>query len=86
MTTDERIEFLMQSTASHDRQLGELTEKIDRLATDWNDRFNKLLSLVETDAGTIRSLALMAEGHHKAAPAASKPSMSSLPWVTIREK
>lgn len=61
MTIDERIEFLMQSSESHDRQLGELTEKIDRLAAEWNDRFNKLLSLIETDAENIRSLARIAE-------------------------
>ncbi len=29
MTIDERIEFLMQSIESHDRQLGELAERMD---------------------------------------------------------
>jgi ABC-type transporter Mla subunit MlaD len=32
MTLDERIEFLMQSLESHDRQIGELTGQIGELA------------------------------------------------------
>lgn len=31
MTIDERIEFLMQSIESHDRQIGELVERMDAL-------------------------------------------------------
>ena len=31
---DERIEFLMQSIASHDRQLGELVERMDKTAAN----------------------------------------------------
>jgi hypothetical protein len=30
MTLDERIEFLMQSIESHDRQIGELVERMDK--------------------------------------------------------
>jgi hypothetical protein len=30
MSIDERIEFLMQSIESHDRQIGELVERMDR--------------------------------------------------------
>jgi ABC-type transporter Mla subunit MlaD len=30
MTVDERIEFLMQSIESHDRQIGELVERMDK--------------------------------------------------------
>jgi hypothetical protein len=30
MTIDERIEFLMQSIESHDRQIGELVERMDK--------------------------------------------------------
>jgi hypothetical protein len=32
MTTDERIEFLIQSIESHDRQIEELTANLARLA------------------------------------------------------
>jgi chromosome segregation ATPase len=32
MTIDERVEFLMQSIESHDRQIGELAERMDQLA------------------------------------------------------
>ena len=31
MTIDERIEFLIQSSESHDRQIGELVEHMDQL-------------------------------------------------------
>jgi hypothetical protein len=31
MTIEERVEFLTQSIESHDRQLGELVERMDRL-------------------------------------------------------
>jgi methyl-accepting chemotaxis protein len=31
MTVEERVEFLTQSIESHDRQLGELVERMDRL-------------------------------------------------------
>lgn len=30
MTIEERVEFLIQSIESHDRQIGELVEKIDK--------------------------------------------------------
>jgi len=34
MTIDERIEFLMQSIESHDRQIGELMERMDKTAAN----------------------------------------------------
>jgi chromosome segregation ATPase len=34
MTVDERIEFLMQSIESHDRQIGELVERMDKTAAN----------------------------------------------------
>jgi hypothetical protein len=33
MTFEERVEFLMQSTESRDRQLGEITDKLAKLTT-----------------------------------------------------
>ena len=33
MSLDERLEFLTQSAESHDRQIGELTGKVDSLAS-----------------------------------------------------
>jgi hypothetical protein len=37
MTIDERIEFLMQSIESHDRQLGELAERMDNTGAYINE-------------------------------------------------
>jgi hypothetical protein len=44
MTIDERIEFLMRSIESHDRQIGELTEAVA-----------KLVSVTNEDATAIRT-------------------------------
>jgi len=63
MTIEERVAFLIQSTESHDRQIGDLTDKFANMSAEWNARFNKLLSLVEIDAENIRSLARTAEAH-----------------------
>jgi hypothetical protein len=49
MTLDERIEFLMQSIESHDRQIGELTDAI-----------TKLVAVTNEDAIAIRTLARVA--------------------------
>lgn len=54
MTIDERIEFLVQSIESHDRQIGELTDSI-----------SKLVAVTNEDASAIRTLARLAEVHEK---------------------
>jgi hypothetical protein len=54
MTIDERIEFLMQSIESHDRQIGELTDAI-----------TKLVAVTNEDATAIRTLARVADRHEK---------------------
>jgi hypothetical protein len=54
MTIDERIEFLVQSSESHDRQIGELTGAI-----------TKLVAVTNEDATAIRTLARIAEAHEK---------------------
>ena len=46
MTIDQRIEFLVQSIESHDRQIGELTDAI-----------TKLVAVTNEDATAIRTLA-----------------------------
>ena len=56
MTIEERVEFLHQSIESHNAQLGEITDKLATMATDWNARFDKLLKLVETGAETMGKL------------------------------
>ena len=52
MTIDERIEFLIQSIESHDRQIGELTANVAQLVTVSNQ-----------DAASIRTLARIADVH-----------------------
>ena len=52
MTPDERIEFLIQSIESHDRQIGELTANMARL-----------VEVTNQDAIAIRTLARIAEAH-----------------------
>jgi len=54
MTIDERLEFLVQSSESHDRQIGELTDAI-----------TKLVAVTNEDATAIRTLARIAETHEK---------------------
>jgi hypothetical protein len=54
MTVDQRIEFVMQSIESHDRQIGELTDAIA-----------KLVAVTNEDATAIRTLARIAESHEK---------------------
>jgi hypothetical protein len=54
MTIDERIEFLVQSSESHDRQIGELTDAI-----------TKLVAVTNQDATAIRTLARIAEAPEK---------------------
>jgi hypothetical protein len=54
VTIEERIEFLMQSIESHDRQIGELTGAITQLVKVSND-----------DATAIRTLARIADAHER---------------------
>jgi chromosome segregation ATPase len=68
MTIDERIEFLMQSIESHDRQIGELTGQISELKDQIGDltkAVNKLVNVSNEDATAIRTLARIAEAHEK---------------------
>ena len=52
MTIDGRIEFLVPSIESRDRQIGELTDAITRLVAISNE-----------DANAMRTLARIAEAH-----------------------
>jgi hypothetical protein len=61
MTIDERIEFLMQSIESHDRQIGELTDKVDKVT----DAVAKLVRVTNDDATAIRTLARIADVHEQ---------------------
>jgi hypothetical protein len=54
MTIEERIEFLMQSIESHDRQIGDITDAI-----------NKLVAVTSQDATAIRTLARIADAHEQ---------------------
>lgn len=75
MSFEERMEFLTHSIESHDRQIGELTEKVDRVA-DKVDRVantverltgavEKLVDVTNQDATSIRALARIAEIHER---------------------
>jgi hypothetical protein len=59
MTIDQRMEFLMQSIESRDRQLGGLTDKLDRVT----DAIDKLVKVTNEDASAIRTLARIADAH-----------------------
>jgi TolA-binding protein len=61
MTIEERVEFLMQSTESHDRQIGELTGQI----RDLKDSITQLVHVTNEDATAIRTLARVAEAHER---------------------
>ena len=61
MTIDERLEFLMQSIESHDRQIGELTGQVGELTK----AVSKLVGVSNEDATAIRALARIAEVHEK---------------------
>ena len=52
MTIDERIQFVVKSIESHDRQIGELTDAI-----------TKLVAVSNEDATGIRTLARIPEAH-----------------------
>jgi hypothetical protein len=55
------MEFLKQSIASHDRQIGELT---DRLAAQ-TANIDKLVEVTNRDATAIRQLAAIALRHEE---------------------
>jgi hypothetical protein len=61
MTMEARIEYLMQSIESHDRQIGELTHKVDKVT----DAVEKLVRVTNEDATAIRTLARIAEAHER---------------------
>jgi hypothetical protein len=68
MTLDERIEFLMQSIESHDRQIGELTGQIGELKDQvavLTKAVNKMVNVSNQDATAIRTLARIADAHEK---------------------
>ena len=61
MTTDERIEFLLQSNESHDRQIGELTAGLAQLSAN----VGRLVEVTNQDANAIRALSRIAESHDR---------------------
>lgn len=61
MTIEERVEFLHQSIESHDRQLGEITDKLNQVT----DAITKLVKVSNEDATAIRALARIAEAHEQ---------------------
>ena len=61
MTDKQWIEFLKESIASHDRQIGEVTERIAAQAVN----IDKLVVMSNRDAVDIASLARIAESHDK---------------------
>jgi len=73
MTIEERIEFLMQSAESHDRQIGELTDgliklggKVDQLTgkvDQLTDAVAALVRVTNEDATDISALARIAQAH-----------------------
>jgi hypothetical protein len=68
MTIDERIEFLMRSIESHDRRIGELTERAwthDARMTRIEDALEKLVRASSENATATRALALIAEAHER---------------------
>jgi ABC-type transporter Mla subunit MlaD len=68
MTIDERIEFLMQSIESHDKQLGELTDGLSTLkqtVAAQSANIDKLITVSNQDADAIRRLAAVAQAHQE---------------------
>jgi hypothetical protein len=68
MTIDERIEYLMQSIESHDRQLGEITDKLGEVTDKLGkvtDAIGTLVRVTNEDATAIRTLARIADVHEK---------------------
>jgi methyl-accepting chemotaxis protein len=68
MTIEERVEFLQRSIESHGRQLGEITEKLDHLATKVDQISEAVAALVRVtneDATAIRTLTRIALAHEQ---------------------
>jgi hypothetical protein len=68
MTIEERIEFLMQSIESHDRQIGELTDQIkanDSQIGELRAMTGQVLTSVATLASTVGTLADVANNHER---------------------
>jgi hypothetical protein len=61
MTVEERIEFLIQSAESHDRQIGELVSRVNTLT----ENVQKLVDVSNQDATAIRTLARIVEAHEQ---------------------
>ena len=72
---DRRMEFLMQSIESHDRQIAEVVENGGRLdariaaqsalIAAQRENIDKLVEVTNEDANAIRTLARIAELHQK---------------------
>jgi ABC-type transporter Mla subunit MlaD len=59
MTIDERVEFLMQSIESHDRQIGELTDRIGQIGDTVDklgDKVDKLADKVDKVTDAVATL------------------------------
>jgi hypothetical protein len=61
VTDKEWVEFLRESIASHDRQIGELTDRIAAQTAN----IDKLVVMSNRDGVDIASLARIAESHDK---------------------
>jgi hypothetical protein len=59
MTIEKRIEFLIRSAESHDRQIGELTNTVATQTAN----IDKLVRVTNEDAIAIRTLARIADAH-----------------------
>jgi len=62
------FEFLKQSIASHDRQIGELTDRLAEVAEQiaaQTANINKLVEVTSQDATAIRQLAAIAQRHEE---------------------
>jgi hypothetical protein len=68
MTFDERMQRLMQSMESHDRQIRELTDKIAAIGekvAEGQIMSSRLLLSVQTLAGAVSTLADVANNHER---------------------
>jgi hypothetical protein len=61
MTDQERFEFLRYSIESHDRQIGELTDRVMALTAN----VEKLVTVSNRDGVDIAALARIAESHER---------------------
>jgi hypothetical protein len=75
MTIDQRLEFLIQSAESHDRQIGDLADQVSALGREVSalgrkvdavtQAVGKLVIVSNEDATAIRTLARIAEAHDR---------------------